>query len=42
MSSCYKEYTLIYTCFGINLYGSNGFIQSFSTVEEAIEYINDG
>ena len=42
MSVCYKEYTLIYTCYGVNVYGNGGFIQSFPTVEEAIEYVNNG
>ena len=37
----YHEYTLIYTCYGVNLYGSNGFIQSFSSYDEAIEYVEE-
>lgn len=37
----YKEYTLIYTCSGISLYDSNGFIQNFPSENEAIEYIED-
>lgn len=41
MSTCYREYTLVYTCCGINLYGSSGFIQSFATEDETIEYINN-
>lgn len=41
MSACYREYTLIYTCGGVNVYGSNGFIQSFATENEAIEYIEE-
>lgn len=41
MSVCYREYTLIYTCCGVALYGSTGFIQSFSTEKEAIEYIEE-
>lgn len=41
MSSCYRGYTLVYTCYGINLYGSNGFIQNFASDTEAIEYINN-
>lgn len=40
MSICYKEYMLVYTCSSVSLYGSNGFIQNFSTEDEAIEYIN--
>ena len=39
MNICYKNYTLVYTCYGISLYGTNGFIQTFSTENEAIEYI---
>lgn len=39
MSINYGSYTLVYTCYGVSLYGSNGFIQSFSTEDEAIEYI---
>lgn len=39
MSVYYREYKLIYTCCGVSLYGSNGFIQSFPTDNEAIEYI---
>ena len=42
MSIYYKGYTLVYTCSGVSLYGSNGFIQSFSTEDEAIEYIEEG
>lgn len=41
MSTYYREYTLVYTCSGINLYNSNGFIQTFSTTDEAIEYIKE-
>ena len=41
MSVCYREYKLIYTCYGVSLYGSNGFIRCFSTEDEAIEYIKE-
>lgn len=41
MSTYYREYTLVYTCYGVTLYGSNGFIQNFSTENEAIEYIKE-
>ena len=41
MSACYRGYKLIYTSYGVSLYGINGFIQNFSTEDEAIEYIND-
>lgn len=41
MSISYREYTIIYTCSGVSLYGSNGFIRNFSTEDEAIEYINE-
>lgn len=41
MSTCYREYTLVYTYHGVSLYGHNGFIQSFATEDEAIEYINN-
>lgn len=41
MSTCYREYTLVYTNFGISLYSTNGFIQNFVTEDEAIEYINN-
>ena len=42
MSVSYREYTIVYTCGGVSLYGTNGFIQSFSTEDEAIEYVEGG
>ena len=41
MSTCYREYTLVYTYNGVSLYSSNGFIQNFASDTEAIEYINN-
>lgn len=41
MSACYRGYTLVYTYYGVSLYGHGGFIQNFATEDEAIEYINN-
>lgn len=41
MSIYYKEYTLVFTRSGVSVYGNNGFIQSFSTEDEAVEYLNE-